>query len=95
MRRWGNPKEVERRNRIRLTLAAYAYEFMSNSIMSDAEFDDLSKKINPNETTGKRTLDRFFRDEFHPDTGMWIRSHPELDKVHALYVRLYAKETDQ
>lgn len=82
--------ETERANRIRLTLAAYAYEYESDSIMTDDEFDSLAKKIRPKMSTlepyHRRTteinrikrLDKFFREEFSTDTGMWIRNHPEL-----------------
>jgi hypothetical protein len=82
---WGSEVEVERRNRIRLTLAAYAYEFDDNPIMSDAEFDDISRKINPNIATGHKQHDKFFREKFEPDTGMWIRQHPFLRRVDRVY----------
>ena len=39
----------EIRNRIRLSLASYSYEFHDDSLMTDAEFDKLSREINPNE----------------------------------------------
>ena len=76
---------LERKNRIRLSLAAYAYEFKSDSIMSDGDFDDLAKKINPEMKTGSDLLDNFFKTEFGPDTGQWIHLHPELDKLEAIY----------
>lgn len=82
---WGSEVEVERRNRIRLTLAAYAYEFDDNPIMSDAEFDDISGKINPDIATGNKQLDKFFREKFDPNTGMWIRQHPFLRRVDRAY----------
>ena len=82
---WGSEVEVERRNRIRLTLAAYAYEYESNPIMSDAEFDELSKAIRPEIATGHKQHDKFFREKFEPDTGMWIREHPFLRRVAATY----------
>jgi hypothetical protein len=85
MTTWGSEVEVERRNRIRLTLAAYAYEYDSNSIMSDAEFDELSKAIRPEIATGHKQHDKFFREKFEPDTGMWIRQHPFLRRVAATY----------
>ena len=37
-------KEI--RNRIKLSVAAYAYEYHDDSIMSDAEFDKLALQIN-------------------------------------------------
>lgn len=76
-------------NRIRLSVAAYAYEFRDESFMSDAEFDALSKQIDPSVKTGNRKLDNFFKKHFVPDTGMWIRSHPELDKLSHIYDTYY------
>ena len=51
----------EIRNRIKLSVAAYAYEFVGDSIMSDHEYDELSRKINPNEETGNDMMDKFFQ----------------------------------
>ncbi len=79
------PIETERRHRIRLSVFAYAYEFESTSLISDGEYDTLSRMVNPEIKTGHKKLDKFFATEFEPDTGMWIRKHPELDKVRALY----------
>ena len=81
----------EIRNRIRLSLASYAYEFHDDSLMTDAEFDKLSREINPNEKTGNELIDRFFREEFMVDSGMWIRRHPELDKLELIYETLRRK----
>ena len=82
-------KEI--RNRIRLSLASYSYEFHDDSLMTDAEFDKLSREINPNEKTGNELIDRFFREEFMVDSGMWIRRHPELDKLKLIYETLRRK----
>lgn len=90
-RGWGTEVERERKNRIRLALAAYAYEIRNEIIMSDPEFDALSLKIDPSINTGRADLDKFFRDVFDPSTGMWIRQHPELNKIEALYDRLYGR----
>ena len=79
----------EIRNRIRLSVAAYAYEFKGDSIMSDHEYDELSRKINPNEKTGNDVMDKFFKTQFQPDTGMWIRWHPEVKKLDYLYNKFY------
>jgi hypothetical protein len=98
-----NHIEVERRNRIRLSLAAYAYEFENTSIMSDADFDKLALQINPELTTIEeyqlpeqkdryKVLDRFFQNEFQPDTGQWIHKHPELDRLANLYNKLWRKK---
>jgi hypothetical protein len=86
--KWGTIEEIERRNRIKLSIAAYSYEFENVSIMSDGDFDSLSKKINSNVLTGHE-LDRFFKEEFMPDTGMWIHNHPCLDGIKRLYMLNY------
>ena len=79
----------EIRNRIKLSVAAYAYEFVGDSIMSDHEYDELSRKINPNEKTGNDMMDKFFQTQFQPDTGMWGRGHPEVKKLEYLYKKYY------
>jgi len=95
-------KEMERRNRIRLSIAAYAYELECDSIISDGDFDALALQVNPEQATiednhspeqRKRyeVLDNFFRTEFQPDTGQWIHKHPELDKVASIYNKYYKK----
>jgi hypothetical protein len=77
--------------RIRLSVAAYAYEFESDSIMSDAKFDSLSYEVDPSIKTGRRKLDTFFSSKFQPCTGMWIRYHPELNKIKDIYNRYFRK----
>lgn len=79
----------EIRNRIKLSVAAYAYEFLNDSIMSDHDFDQLSLQINPQEETGNKKMDDFFKKHFKPDTGMWIRAHPEIGKLNYLYKNFY------
>jgi len=79
----------ERRNRIKLSVAAYAYEIDSNSIMSDGDFDSLCLKINVDIDTGNTLLDTFFRDEFNPSTGQWIHKHPELEGIRNIYEKYY------
>jgi hypothetical protein len=86
---WGSPEETERRNRIKLAVAAYAYEFDNTSIMSDADFDELAKQIDPQVSTGHAVIDQFFRTQFQPDTGQWIHRHPELERVKQLYLRVH------
>jgi hypothetical protein len=80
--------ERQRRIRIRLSLAAYAYEFDNDSIISDAEFDALAIQVIPAIITGHDVMDKFFKEVFIPDSGMWVHNHPELDKLKALYDRL-------
>lgn len=75
----------EIRNRIRLSVAAYAYEFEDDPIMSDAEFDELSRQIDTEIETGNREMDHFFWSVFTPDTGLWIHDHPELPGIKRIY----------
>lgn len=77
--------EIERRNRIRVAMAAYAYELEDDPIMSDAEYDQLALRIRPQLETGHAVLDRFFREEFSPHTGLWVRNHPEKEKLKQQY----------
>lgn len=83
----------EIRNRIKLSVAAYAYEFEGQSVMSDADFDTLSLKIDKTVKTGNKELDDFFQKEFDPSTGQWIHKHPQLDKVKEVYKRYYESRT--
>ena len=81
--------EIERRRRIRLAVAAYAYEFMNDSVMSDHEFDRLSEQVDLTVSTGNRKLDSFFKKNFEPATGMWVRKHPEKDKLRRIYEQFW------
>lgn len=87
--------ETERRNRIRLSVAAYAYEFLDAPILTDAEFDALAQQINPEIATGHAVLDAFFRDQFAAWTGCWIHSHPDLKGLAAAHARWTAQRADQ
>jgi hypothetical protein len=80
--------EIEKRNRIRLLIAACMYELADESWISNDEFDKLAKKINPNVSTDNSICDIFFKTEFSPDTSMWIYLFPELDKLKQLINRL-------
>lgn len=88
---WGSPVEKERRRRIKLSVAAYAYEYMDDSIISDGEFDKLCLQVNKNVDTGHKVCDNYFKQHFDPSTGQWIHKHPELDKIAILYERYYKK----
>ena len=84
--------EIERRRRIRLAVAAYAYEFMNDSVMSDHEFDRLSEQVDLTVSTGNRKLDSFFKKNFEPATGMWVRKHPEKDKLRRIYEQFLERQ---
>lgn len=81
--------DTETRNRIMLSVYAYAYEFMNDSLIDDEQFDSLAKQIKPTVRTGNKKIDDFFAKEFVADSGMWIRKHPELDKLNNLYNKYY------
>lgn len=83
----------ETRNRIRLAVAAWAYEVHSDPIMSDDDFDRLALSIDTRKSTARPDLDEWFRENFNPHTGMWVHSHPEQDKLEALYRRLTSGRT--
>lgn len=80
-------KEIWRR--IRLSVWAYAYEFKDDPVVPDAQFDAMAKEIDPGIETGRTELDEFWKNEFHPHTGMWIRKHPQLQKIERIYERFY------
>ncbi|UOF81738.1 DNA ligase [Caudoviricetes sp.] len=84
-----NPHEVERKARIRISVAAWAYENSLRPIMSDADYDALSKSINPRLATGNPRLDHFFKRHFSPHTGLWIHKHPEPQALADIYHRYY------
>jgi hypothetical protein len=79
------------RLRIKLSVAAYAYEYRNNSIMSDAEFDEMSYLVDTSIATGNRKLDNFFKKHFEPATGMWVRKHPDKKGLVNIYERYYNK----
>ena len=89
---WGTEVEREVRNRIKLSVAAYAYEVHSDSIMSDSEFDNLALQINKELVTGNQLLDKFFVEEFSPYTGQWIHKHPDKAGLEKIYLKHYAKK---
>jgi hypothetical protein len=86
-----SPQEIEVWRRIKLSVAAYAYEIRNESIMSDSEFDEMCKVINPLTKTGNKVMDKFFKEKFDASTGQWIHKHPELSKIKYLYETYYNK----
>lgn len=85
-------KSREISNRIKISVAAYAYEFEDDSIMSDGDFDALALKIDPKVSTGNKKMDRFFKETFSPHTGQWIHKHPEIEGIKRIYLKHYKKE---
>ena len=87
--KWGTDKEKQTRLRIKLAIAAYAYEIMNHSIMSDADFDKQCLEVDLSIDTDNKELDSFFRKEFDPSTGQWIHKHPEKRKIGYLLEKYY------
>ena len=79
-------KEIETWRRIHLSVAAYAYEYLNDSIMSDEEYDRMSRQIDVSIDTDNEQMDKFFRTEFEPDTGMWIHKHPDKEGLKRIYM---------
>lgn len=79
----------EIRNRIRLCVAAYAYEIANDPVMSDADFDALAASIQRYERTGSAVLDLLFIEAFDPSTSIWIHEHPDLAGIARLYETHY------
>lgn len=90
---WGSKVEKEVRRRIKLSVAAYAYEFRDEAIISDAEFDKMCLEVDPSINTSNNVMDNFFKTDFDPSTGQWIYRHPELHKIAKLYERFYNEQT--
>lgn len=80
---------AETRNRIRVSVAAYAYEIENDPIMSDAEFDELAASIDTTLATSRAEEDMFFLVEFEPHTGSWIHKHPDLPGIKRLFETYY------
>ena len=86
--------EIERANRIRLAVYAYAYEYESTSLISDGEFDELSKKIDLTIYTGNSKMDKWFKKNFEPDTGMWIHKPKPAPLISSIRDRKEAEEKE-
>lgn len=78
---WGSAVEVERRRRIAVAVWAYAYEIDNDHLVPDHVYDDWARRIDVAVSTGNARLDTFFRAEFSPHTGMWVRKHPGFDRL--------------
>lgn len=90
----GRPVKHNReiRRRIRIAVAAYAYEIESDPVISDAEFDRIASEIDPDQPTGNALLDKFFMVHFESHTGSWVHQHPEIDKLRHIYRTIHRPE---
>lgn len=76
---------LETQRRIRVAVAAWAYEVHADPLMSDAEFDALARSIDVNRSTANSDMDRWFLANFNPDTGIWVRRHPDTGGLERVY----------
>lgn len=70
--------------RIHVSVLAYAYEIDDAPLATDDAYDHWARSIRPEISTGRPDLDDFFRTEFTPHTGQWVRRHPEIRKLRVL-----------
>lgn len=78
----------ETRRRIRVAVCAWAYEMHDDPLISDAEFDALARSVDLSKATGRPDLDKWFRENFDPSTGMWVGFHPEPEGLERVYQML-------
>lgn len=83
------PAEVQTRKRIKVAVAAYAYEVVSRPIMTDSEFDAMATEIDLSIPTARPDMDEWFKREYQPHTGQWIWKHPQLVRIGEIYERQY------
>lgn len=75
--------------RLKVLAAAYAYEIMNESYMSDAEFDATCKLIDL--TVNVDSFDHWWRNNFNPSTGSWIHKHPDKLGLRRLVQSVFGK----
>lgn len=88
----------ETRRRIRVSIAAYAYEILLESIMTDHEYDELAKSIDLSIDTRRPDLDKWFRANYKDYTGSWIHNHPDRHRLNTItqnVVRAYHERRRQ
>lgn len=86
---WGNKKEQEIKRRINVSLWAYAYEVENDSLVSDGKYDSECLKVDLSISTGNKIMDKFFKNEFDPDTGLWIHKHPQIEGIKFIYEKYH------
>ena len=93
MPKWGTLSELVRHHRIKVAVAAWAYENNHRPIMSDQEYDTLSTTVHNtrNVATGNHRLDKFFQRHFTPHTALWIHKHPNIPALANIYARYYQR----
>lgn len=100
-REWGTGAagltELVRHDRIKVAVAAWAYENNYKPIMTDRQYDQLSERVylERNIATGNYRLDRFFQKNFDPNTGLWVRKHPDIAGLENIYARYFQPKQRQ
>ncbi len=99
---WGSEVEIEIRRRIRVAVWAYAYEIDAANmdkpddertpVASDADYDRECLLVRPEMDTGNVVLDKFFREEFDPSTGLWVHKHPDKPGLERLAARMRKRQ---
>lgn len=82
---------LETRRRIRVAVAAWAYEVLQDPIMDDAEFDELAKSIDLSIDTRRPDLDKWYRKNFQSYTGSWVHGHPERTRLNQIAEMVISK----
>ncbi len=73
--------EIETHRRIKLAVWAYAYEVLDEPLVEDHVFDREALLVDLTINTTRPEMDRWFRKEFVPDSGVWIHRHPDLEGI--------------
>ena len=84
----------ETRKRIRVAVAAWAYEVMHRPIMDDAQFDELAKSIDLSIDTRRPDLDKWFRKNFQSYTGSWVHGHPDRVRLNQIAEMVISSQRD-
>lgn len=79
--------EQIRRDRIRISMFAYAYDILGEPLVSDSDYDSLAKTLDNTTSTDNEIMDTFFKEEYVNHSGMWIHKHPQLERIRQLVLR--------
>lgn len=85
MKAWGSIAEIETRRRIMVSVAAYAYEVKDDPIWPDAKYDRECLKVDLTIRTRNSEMDRWFKENFDPFTGLWVHDHPNRKGLNRIY----------
>lgn len=86
------PDELEKRRRIQVALWAYAYEVEDDSLVPDHVYDMKCREIDLSKSTGDAEMDKWFRENFDPSTGVWVHKHPGIKRLAEIYRNIRGKK---